>query len=402
MSKVMFIDQFYYPDGSAIAQLLTELTMGLRERGWEVSVVTSRDEYAMVKQLYSVDPESVGITVYRTPRLEGGSIYKRKLLRQLWFCMHASIRLLLEPRPNIYVVQTTPPLMPTCMAMVARVKRRPYVLVAQDLYPEIVAVHGMMDSSQLLYRMLLRMIDRTYQGAAKVISLGPHMSRRILNKGVASDCIREISNWGVGDLRPWEGPNSLRQEWGLEDRFVVLYSGNMGLGHEFETFLRGAAKAKDECPELSVVFIASGSRKDELHSWVREHGMGGWVQFHSYQPQNRLRESLGVADLSLVTMKEGWAGLIVPSKILGVMAMGSPTLYVGPDSDVSHLIERFSAGVHVRNGNVEGVRHAIVRAARNGHWRREVGQAARKGYVKSLSREAMISLYDTVLRKVVG
>lgn len=402
MRRLTFVDQFYYPDASAIAQLLTELTVGLKQRGWEVGVVTSRDEYAKPERPAPVDPEKVGVEVYRTPSLAGGTIRRAKLLRQVWFYLAATLRLLAAPPPDLYVVQTTPPLIPACVALVARLKRRPYAVIAQDIYPEIVAVHGMLDPSGLAYRIVKAVIDRAYRGAVGVISLGPYMTRRLLGKGVRPEGVTEISNWGIGELAPWSGPNALRREWGLEGRFVVLYSGNMGLGHEFETFLEGALAARAELPDLVVVFVGGGPRREEIVSWTRAHGAADWVQFRPYQPQDRLRESLGVADLSLVTMREGWAGLVVPSKVLGILAMGSPALYVGPESDVSELLERFCAGLRVSNGDVEGVKGAILRAARDEGWRKEAGERARRGYVEALHRDAMIDAYDKTFSRILA
>lgn len=398
----VFVDQFYYPDSSAIAQLLTELTVGLKERGWRVGVVTSRDEYAKPERPAPVDPEAVGVEVRRTPRLAAGSIRRRRLLRQLWFYATATLGILAAPAPPLYVAQTTPPLTPACVALAARLKRRPYALIAQDIYPEILSAHGLLDPSKGVYRLIKLIVDRAYQGAVLVVSLGPYMTRRLLEKGVKGGRIEEISNWGVGDVRPWTGPNPLRQEWGLEDKFVVLYSGNMGLGHEFETFLEGAAGAKAELPELAVVFVGGGPRRKGIEAWVSEHGAEGWTLFRPYQPLDRLRESLGMADLSLVTMREGWKGLVVPSKVLGILAMGSPSLYVGPESDVSVLLDRFAAGAQVRNGDVRGVRDAILRAARDEGWRRAVGENAARGYNKYLSRDAMIDRYDKALSRVLG
>ena len=397
MRRVTFVDQFYYPDSSAISQLLSELTVGLHERGWCVSVVTSRDEYVSAERPSPVDPEKLGIKVHRTPKLGAGSIRRGKLLRQLWFYLAATVLLLFTRAPNLYVVQTTPPLVPVCVALVSRLRRIPYVVIAQDIYPEIVAAHDMVNPKSLFYRVLKSVLDKAYRGAEKVVSLGPYMSRRIYEKGVPPERVEEISNWGIGDLRPWSGTNSLRREWGLEESFVVHYSGNIGLGHEFDTFLEGALLAKKDCPELAIVFVGSGRRKDEVIKWVQDHGAEDWIQFRPYQSQDRLRESLSVADLSLVTMRTGWSGLLVPSKILGILAVGSPTLYIGPESDISDIVERFSAGVHVRNGDAEGVRKAILRAARDEDWRRSARENARKGYCRALSRDTMLDRYDEVL-----
>ena len=107
-----------------------------------------------------------------------------------------------------------------------------------------------------------------------MVALGPVMRTKLLGKGVAERRIVEISNWATGPIDAVaEPPGSLRSQWGLEGAFVLLYSGNLGIGHEFETLLEGVAQALPRCPNLRVVFVGKGSRLEEVKAAVQRLGL---------------------------------------------------------------------------------------------------------------------------------
>jgi colanic acid biosynthesis glycosyl transferase WcaI len=126
------------------------------------------------------------------------------------------------------------------------------------------------------------------------------------------------------------------------------------------------------------------------------------VRFRDLVPAERLPESLGIADLAVATLRDGFEGLIVPSKVLGYLARGIPVLYVGPRSDIDHLIERYGCGTALRNGDVAGV-CAAIRAAcadREGLARR--GEAGRQGYAAELRRELGLAQYEAVVQECLA
>jgi colanic acid biosynthesis glycosyl transferase WcaI len=235
------------------------------------------------------------------------------------------------------------------------------------------------------------------------VSLGPIMTERLLAKGVRRERIVEISNWATGDERVVRGPeNQLRAQWGLEGCFVLLYSGNLGIAHDVETPIRAMQVLRTRVPSVRLVFVGKGSRLEPARTLVTALGLDDVVQFREFVPLEQLPHSLGLADAALVTLLAGFEGLVVPSKLLGYMARGVPTLYVGPDSDVSRLIARAQGGACVKGGEVETVANIVEQwAARPGELR-ALGEAAAAYYDAHLAQARGLAAYREAIAYAAG
>jgi glycosyltransferase involved in cell wall biosynthesis len=240
-----------------------------------------------------------------------------------------------------------------------------------------------------------------YKRAARVVSLGPVMSDRLRLKGVQSERIVIISNWATGDEHIVRGPeNQLRRQWGLEGCFTIVYSGNLGIAHDVETPIRALRECLAEVPALRLVFIGKGSRLSEAQKVAEECGVSGAVQFRPLVPSELLPHSLGVADVALVTLCRGFEGLVVPSKLLGYMARGVPTIYIGPPSDAQHLIDESGAGACVANGDVRALSEVYKRLAREPTVLGSMGRAAEAFYRERLGQSMGLARYEAVFAEV--
>jgi colanic acid biosynthesis glycosyl transferase WcaI len=402
--RVIFTEQFFFPEGWGGAQIPRDITTYLTRKGFTVEVVCGADQYAPAEGLAGDDPTAAGVNIRRIPRLFGGDVHRHKLLRQLWFCLAAlPLLLLFSVRPGLFVTQTNPPFIVPLMALVAAVRRRPFVIIAQDLYPEVLVAHGVVARNSVAARVLRLVFGWAYRRAARVVSLGPVMSHRLVEKGVAAERITAICNWATGDEGIVRGSgNRLRAKWGLEDCFVILYSGNLGLAHDVETPILALRDVLSELPSLRLVFVGKGSRLAEAQRVAREAGVSQAVQFRALVPLDMLPHSIGVADLALVTLREGFEGLVVPSKLLGYMARGVPTLYVGPPSDAQQLIEESQGGLSVCNGDVTGLANVLRRLAMDPDALSQMSAAAERFYHERLARQMGLEHYRTVFEQVGG
>lgn len=400
--RIVFVEQFYYPDGWGGAELPLDLTVHLARAGFAVEVVCGSDQYAPLEGEPPPDPRSHGVRITRVPALFGGGIRRSKLLRQIWFYL-ALVPLLLRRPPDLFVAQTNPPLGVVLIAAAAFLWRRPLIVIAMDIYPEVLFAHGVAGARTLHGRVLARLFDWAYGRARRVVALGPVMRERLAGKGVAQDRIGEIPNWATGSLGVVSGQhNRLRTEWGLQDEFVLMYSGNLGLAHEFETLLTGLRDAVSRMPKVRLVFIGRGSRLAEVQRRVRVLGLEEVVRFSDLLPARRLPESFGLAHLAVVTLQPAFAGLVVPSKLQGYMARGVPTLYVGPDSDIDRFIRSSECGVCVRGGDTRGVTEAVTRLASDPARLAELGKNAREFYEAHFDRAHGLSRYLSVFDSVIG
>jgi len=402
--RIVFIEQFYYPEGWGGAQLPRDVTIDLARAGCDVEVICGSDQYAPAEPGAAMDdPRTSGVRIRRIPRLIGGDIHSLKLLRQLWFYACALPMLAFRRRPDLIVTQTNPPLVVPVAVLVARLHRRPCMIIAQDIYPEVMRAHGMIDERSWSAGLLTRVFSWAYRTARVVVSLGPVMTERLLAKGVSSSRIIEICNWATGDETVVRGEaNRLRNEWGLAGCFVLLYSGNLGVAHDVETPIRAMRALGERVPGLRLVFVGKGSRLAQAKDLVRELGLEDVVQFRAFVPFELLPHSLGLADAALVTLLPGFEGLVVPSKLLGYMARAVPTLYVGPDSDVARLVELSTGGRCVPAGAVDAFADAVEQWVRSEADLRASGEAASTYYAEHLSKARGLAAYRDAVAGATG
>jgi putative colanic acid biosynthesis glycosyltransferase WcaI len=401
--RIVLVEQYFYPDGWGGAEIPRDIAIGLSEAGVEVEVLCGADQYAPLPPgAAATDPTAHGVKIVRIPRILPGPARRLRTLRILWFCVCAVPALLLRSRVALILTQTNPPLIVPTVALVAALRRTPFAIIAQDVYPEVLFASGATSPDGLSGRALTRLFAWAYRRANRVVVLGSFMRQRILRKGVSPERIVTISNWATGALRREHGTaNPLRVRWGLQNRFVVLYSGNIGVGHEFATFLAGVRYAAATRAELAVVFIGAGSRLDAVRDLTRSLGIEGRVMFRDFVPAEELPLSMGIADLALVTLREGFEGVIVPSKLFGYMARGIPTLYVGPPSDIAEYIETAACGACCGTGQDAAVAEVLCRAMRSPEQLQRWSDNGQSFYNQYLKRELAVRRYLDVTRDAI-
>src|SRR5262245_50361444 len=122
---------------------------------------------------------------------------------------------------------------------VASLRGIPVVTWSQDIYPDLAVAFGLVTARHPVTRTLTALQAATYRRAARVVAISEGMARRLQSHGVPSDRVRVIPNWADGSvLRPIDhSDNPFRREHGLDARFVAMYSGNLGEGHDVATFV---------------------------------------------------------------------------------------------------------------------------------------------------------------------
>jgi glycosyltransferase involved in cell wall biosynthesis len=180
----------------------------------------------------------------------------------------------------------------------------------------------------------------------------------------------------------------------------LLYCGNLGLGHELETVLR-AAHELDHGIELQVIFVGTGALQKRLKELTQELGLDN-VEFRPPVPLFKLPELLASGDIHLVSQKPGTEGLLVPSKIYGILAAGKPVLFVGPcDCEIAAIIMASGAGLIVQPGNVDGLVDALKRLASNPAIREAMGASGKAYYEMHLGRQRSVSQIIKAIESIV-
>jgi glycosyltransferase involved in cell wall biosynthesis len=343
--------------------MLSDLAFYLADTRHEVAIITSRQRYDDPAADLPADETVRGVRVHRvrTPRFGRGNLVGRAL-DYLGFYVAATLclRRILAPG-DIVVAKTDPPLISIPAAWVARGRRATLVNWLQDLFPEVAIALGLRGIDGPLGRWLQALRNGSLRQASMNVAIGERMRERLLAEGVASDRVTVIPNWADGEaIRPVAHErNPLRREWGLDGKFVVGYSGNLGRAHEFDTILGAAERLRDE-PGIVFLFIGGGAQMARVRQAATDRGLAN-VVFQPYQPRERLNLSLGAADVHLVVLRPELEGLIVPSKAYGCLAAGRPIIFVGDgEGEIARLLRTAGAGRDCPIGDPERLA-AIIR-----------------------------------------
>lgn len=399
--RVLILNQFFYPDISATSQLMTDLATDLAQQGAMVTALCSNGSYVAGQSFPSSEMHGA-VRIERAPVI---AFDRTSLLRRvgsyLSFYISAFWRILRLPKQDVILVLTTPPLISMVAYAIRMLKGSRMVCLVQDLYPDIAFEFGMLRRDSLAGKMLNGIAEFLLHRADAVIALGSCMQDRLLAKGVAAEKINVIPNWADGtEIVPIgrEG-NPFRAAHQLEGKFIVLYSGNMGRAHDFTAILESIEALVHE-KEILFVFIGSGPKKSEIEGFGRSHPEAN-IRILDYVPREELRLSMGAADLSIVAVADGLEGLVVPSKLYGIMASGRPALYVGPaSSEAAKTILAYDCGFVVGNKDTEGFTRAVLTARNDQARSLAMGRSARAAFERVFERRVATGRYFQVLYRV--
>jgi glycosyltransferase involved in cell wall biosynthesis len=333
--------------------MLADLAFQLVERGLCVSVVTSRQLYEDPKAALPRRESIRGVTVHRvSTATRGRSRLAGRALDYASFHVAAGIELLrVLSRGDLVVAKTDPPLLSVAVARAAAWRGAALINWLQDLFPEVASALAAKPLPSWLENGLMAARDRSLRDAVMNVVLSEGMRARLVARGIEAKHVQVIPNWAnAADIVPIPTTKSqTRRRVGLNRCFVVGYSGNLGRAHEFETLL-GAARLLRADPDIAFLITGGGAKAQALRQAVQTEGLVNLV-FQDYQPPELLGDSLAASDVHLVSLLPAMEGLIVPSKIYGILAAGRPAVFVGdPNGDLARLIREHQCGISVQVG----------------------------------------------------
>jgi colanic acid biosynthesis glycosyl transferase WcaI len=385
MTRLLFVNQYFPPDEAATAQILGDLVEDAVRAGFECRVVTSDRGYADPSRRYPRREAWNGAAVVRVWATGFGraSAFGRAI-DYATFVLGAAMRLLAGPRPDVVVGLSTPPILGALAVLAGRLRGARSVYWAMDVYPDVAFALGVVERESLAGRLLAALSGWTVRSADLVVALGDTMAALLRGQGARRVAV--VHNWTDDEsIRPMApGASAFRAERGWGSRFAVVYSGNMGLAHEFETVLAAADRLRAQ--PVTFAFVGDGPRRKEIEAAAVARGLTN-VEFHRGVPRRALGDSLSAADLQLVTLRPGMPGLLVPSKIYGILAAGVPTVYVGPaEGEVFDIVTRGGCGVAIANGAAAALEAAVLEYMSDPERRRREGRAARAALESGFSR----------------
>lgn len=237
----------------------------------------------------------------------------------------------------VYV--TNPPI----SYLASLILKQPFSIIVYDAYPDALRNIGIRQG-HWLYELWSRWNRRLFKEAKCVYTLSEGMAEQLSNY-IERPKIKVVPLWPASEtFKPIEKDNNpFVKKYGLENKFVVLYSGNMGYTHNVDTLIDVADILKDSA-EVHFLFIGDGEKKKEMVQVVKEKKLTNCT-FLDWQPFKILPYSLASADLGVVTINDETALTSVPSKTFNLLAVGAPLLCIAPQkSEIASIVSKHQNG----------------------------------------------------------
>lgn len=403
--RVLIISIYYKPEPVPKPH---ELAEGLARRGHAVTAITGFPNYptgrfypTYTARFLQVEQLN-GVRVIRTPIYPDHSGHPlRRAVHYLSFSISALVFGLLFSRgTDVVYVWGNPPTSGLAGWLVSRLRGVPFVYGVHDLWPDLAIASGMVRDG-----FFARMIDALERFVLKranvVIAISRGFQQRLLEKGLVDSLVHVIPHWADEDVyKPLPSSRALRSELGWNDRFVVLYAGNVGRIQGLENLLQAAAMLRDSHPSILVVLIGDGVERGTLSRLAAEQGLHN-VQFLDPKPPSIIAEYSAAADALYVGLKtSSLAPLSVPSKVQTYLACGKPILCNVP-GETSEIVAENAVGINCREDAPKEIADAITRLATIEESERiAMGIRARALFMRDFSMSSLLEKHETLFAQL--
>ncbi len=368
--KLLMYTNYFYPEVATTGQILTELAEGLTET-FDVTVICEIPSYAQkieekykTKRFYFEEYKGMKVIRVRVPEVNKQSKVSRVkyILSYFFNCIGATFK---AGKFDLVFTVTQPPILGGLLGVIGKILTRGKLMYQiMDFNPEqTIAVNYA--GNKLVLNTMMWFDKLSCRFSDVVVTLGRDMQetlyKRFKNKNVPNNVV--INNWiDETKIYPLEHNEpkvaAFRKQYGLDGKFVIMTSGNIGLYYDFENLLKIMAKFKDT-KDVAFVFVGDGLVKPKLQEYATKNKLKN-VVFAPFQKKEDLNYSLNAADVHIVTNALGVKGVSVPSKIYGILAVNKPIWGIlEKGSEAWRIIEDSSCGILAEAANYEQIEKTL-------------------------------------------
>lgn len=403
MKRILLISQYFYPEMISTGHILTELLLELNKKGIESSVICAQPTYYS-RERVNKQIDHHGIDIVRTANTQFDKNSKiGKIFNSGSFFVLSSLLSLIENGHSPVILVTNPPFLGVIGVILKALRKRPFILIIHDLYPDIAVNAGYLGKRSpvvAIWNLLNRFIFRE---ASFIIGLGRDVNLIIEKRLPAEqkDKVVYIPNWADPALiKPLDfNDNLFVQRLGLSNKFIVQYSGNMGLTHDMETIVEAANLLKDD-DSIHFLLIGDGGKRKIVEHMIVDYKLKN-ITMLPYQPRENLINSLSASHVSLISLESNARGLSVPSKLYGILASGRPALALVPeDSEVALTLNEYNCGLVVAPKDVDALVSSINWLKDHKNERAAMGENAHKAFLQNFTVAKCADKYFDLIRKI--
>ncbi len=407
--RILFLSHYFPPEGNAPAARTYDNCVRWAKAGHAVTVVTGVPSHPAgvvfagyrnrLRQRETVD----GVEVVRVGTyLAANRGTTRRILNYVSYMLSASAFASALPRADVVVATSPQFFCGWAGVLTSRLRSAPFVLEIRDLWPESISAVGALRNRRLLA--FLERLERTmYRAATHVVTVGQGYRRELLARGVPDARLTVIPN-GIDLTRfaPRPPDAELKRSLGLDGRFVVGYSGTIGMASGLDVVLRAAHRLREVGrDDVAFLLVGDGAVREELTAQARRAGLER-VVFAGRQDPARMPAFLSVCDVCLVHLRKlELFATVLPSKIFEAAGMARPIL-IGVGGEAREIVERAECGEYVEPENDGALVEAVLRLAADPARRAALGEAGRAYVARHHDRDRLAADYLALLARVAG
>jgi colanic acid biosynthesis glycosyl transferase WcaI len=396
--RLIFANRYFHPDQSATSRLLSDLAFHLAAKGWDVTVIASRQRYddAMASLPESDRTGGVEITRVWTTRFGRASLPGRAIDYATFYCSAFFALLRSASRGAVVVAKTDPPMLGVLAAFVTSLTGMRLVQWLQDLFPEVAIASR---SGLRALSLLTPLRDWSLRRSSRNVALSESMKRRVVEAG-AGAVVRP--NWFIEETSGSGRRDEIRSRMGASaGQLLIGYSGNLGRAHDAETILETMTILRLD-DAIRFVIVGGGARYGWLRSQAEARKLTN-VEFLPYFESSELFDALASTDLQWVSLLPEMEGMIVPSKIYGILAVGRGTIFIGSaDGSIGRLILEHDAGEVFRPGDAPAIAARIRKMTVERKIVERYGSHARALHDVRYSREVALQEWEEILSEAAA
>lgn len=402
--KMLVYAHYFYPDVASTGQILTELCDGLKEN-FDITVICvvpsysgKIDEKYKKHRFYEEEIGNIKIIRVRVPEFNKSKKVSR-IINLISYFINAIIATFNLQKQDYVFSISQPPILGGLLGVIGKViKKGKLIYNIQDFNPEQTIAVGY-SKNKFLVNIALYLDKFSCKMSNKIILVGRDMQQTLNNRFVKSYLPNNIviNNWiDEKSIYPLSNNNTtvyeFKERYNLQNKFVIMYSGNIGLYYDLENLIKIIGKFNNR-DDVKFAFVGDGTIKKNIENYALENNLKN-VVFIPYQEKSDLNYSLNAADVHFVVNSKGIKGISVPSKLYGVMACGKMILGIlEKGSEARIIIEESGCGICSEPEDYEDIYIKIKYILDNKQLAEAMGEKGRKYLEKNLTKELSISKY---------
>jgi glycosyltransferase involved in cell wall biosynthesis len=387
-NNILFVSQVFHPNTQSTSLLLNDLALNIQDDNTKITAISGfpngvdNDIVKRYENFQGIDIYRCGLNV----DLKSGII--PRILSYISYLPHAAWKVIFYPNECITIGITNPPFLSIVLAIVSKIARKKFYFIMHDVYPEGLIELGKLKENSIIVKLWRRLNQMSYHRSERIVVLGRDMQDLLVkNYQLDPAKIEIIPNWSLTRTaaRLPLAENSLAQKLKITNKFIVQYSGNMGIWHDIDI------------PDIQFLFIGNGIRQKQAQQLARNLQLNNiiWMDF---VPKEQLEISLSCSHVALISLNAGLEGIAVPCKLYGILASGRAIIgQVPAASEIAYVIQEENCGFVINPGDVNGLADKIEQLYRDRQLTEEMGVNAFEAYRSKYTIDNIVKKFQKML-----